>query len=126
MKPEQNLRRKSLGGILAMIGYLLSPLSWWNDLFINVPLALAFAWIVSAFYPPAFEASFVIGYWLTNVAGFILLHKGASVMLSRKAKGYDRRQLAIDFVISLLYTLLILILVRLRIVAPLPEYFHKR
>ena len=26
---------------------MLSPLSWWNDLFVNVPLALVFAWLVS-------------------------------------------------------------------------------
>ncbi len=30
-------------GIVAVIGYLLSPLSWWNDLFVNVPLAYLFA-----------------------------------------------------------------------------------
>ena len=42
--------------------FLLSPLSWWNDLFVNVPLALAFAWVVSWFWPTAFTASFVLGY----------------------------------------------------------------
>ena len=63
-------KRKVTGGVLAMIGFMLSPLSWWNDLFVNVPLALAFAWLVSLFYKPAFAASLVIGYWLTNVLGF--------------------------------------------------------
>ena len=37
-------KRKVCGGTLAFIGYMLSPLSWWNDLFVNWPLALAFAW----------------------------------------------------------------------------------
>ena len=50
----------------AFIGFMLSPLSWWNDLFVNVPLALAFAWLVSLFWPAVFTASFVLGYWLRN------------------------------------------------------------
>ncbi len=78
-------KRKVTGGALAFIGFMLSPLSWWNDLFVNVPLALAFAWLVSWFYKPAFAASLVVGYWLTNVLGFILMHKGAQQMISEKA-----------------------------------------
>src|SRR5437879_10644200 len=70
-------KRKLTGGAVAMIGFMLSPLSWWNDLFVNVPIALAFAWAVSFLYKPAFEASLIVGYWLTNVLGFILMHKGA-------------------------------------------------
>jgi membrane protein implicated in regulation of membrane protease activity len=40
-------KRKVTGGVLAFAGFMLSPLSWWNDLFVNVPLALVFAWLVS-------------------------------------------------------------------------------
>jgi hypothetical protein len=50
------------GGILVTIGFLFSPLSWWNDLFVNVPLAAAFAWIFAALCRPAFEPALVIGY----------------------------------------------------------------
>jgi hypothetical protein len=66
------ITRKISGGFLAFVGYTLSPLSWWNDLFVNVPLALVFAWVVSAFDKPVFGVSVVLGYWLTNVLGFIL------------------------------------------------------
>jgi hypothetical protein len=38
---------------------MLSPLSWWNDLFVNLPLALVFAWLVGLFYKPAFEIAWV-------------------------------------------------------------------
>ena len=74
-------KRKLTGGTLAFVGFMLSPLSWWNDLIVNVPLALVFAWLVSFFYPPAFKSCVIIGYWLTNVLGFILMHKGAQKML---------------------------------------------
>jgi len=116
-------RRKVSGGILAVIGFMLSPLSWWNDLFVNVPLALAFAWVVSLFYKPAFEVSLIIGYWLTNVLGFVLMHKGAQRALSEKESPYSRRDLLRDVGISLLYTALILGLLKLGILKPIENYF---
>ena len=116
-------KRKLTGGTLAFIGFILSPLSWWNDLFVNVPLALAFAWLVSLFYQPAFEASVIVGYWLTNVLGFVLMHKGAQHMLSEQEKKYSRRDLLRDIGISLLYTALILLFLKLGILKPIKNYF---
>ena len=103
---------------------MLSPLSWWNDLFVNVPLALVFAWVVSAFYKPAFAAALVLGYWLTNVLGFILLHKGAQHALAKAEPGkYTRSNLLRDVGISLLYTLVIVVLVRFGVLKPIQNYF---
>jgi hypothetical protein len=116
-------KRKVGGGILAFVGYMLSPLSWWNDLFVNVPLALAFAWVVSLFYKPIFASALVIGYWLTNVLGFILMHKGAQKMLSDKQRPYSRRDLLRDVGVSLLYTALIVALVKFGILQPIKDYF---
>ncbi|MFM1767697.1 MAG: hypothetical protein RJA22_226 [Verrucomicrobiota bacterium] len=102
-----------------LIGFLLSPLSWWNDLFVNVPLALGFAWLVALVYPPAFTAAAVVGYWLTNVLGFVLMHRGL-----RQARARDgtapppRESLRRDLLISLAYTVLILILLKLGFVRP--------
>ncbi len=118
-------KRRVGGGTLAFIGFMLSPLSWWNDAFVNLPLALVFAWGVSAFYRPAFAASLVVGYWLTNVLGFVLLHKGAQQMLAEK-RAYSRRELLKDLAISLAYTALILALVRLKVLQPLAGYFTGR
>jgi hypothetical protein len=115
-------KRKIAAGVLAVIGYLLSPLSWWNDAFINIPLALVFAWIVSALYQPAFSAALVIGYWLTNVLGFILMHKGAQQVLAREPKKYSRRELLKDVLISLAYTLAILALVKFGVLKPFQYY----
>lgn len=113
-------KRKLQGGTLVFIGFLLSPLSWWNDLFVNVPLALGFAWLVSLLYPPAFTAAAVVGYWLTNVLGFVLMHKGFH---RAKSSGTDpgmqpRGSLWKDVLISLAYTALILVLVKLGVVKP--------
>ncbi len=107
-----------------MIGYVLSPLSWWNDLFVNLPLALVFAWLVSLFYRPAFEASVIVGYWLTNVLGFVLMHKGAEKVLSTRDQKYSGRDFLRDVGISLLYTALIAILLKLKILQPIQSYFR--
>ena len=117
-------KRKVAGGVLAMIGFMLSPLSWWNDLVVNIPLALAFAWLVSVVYKPAFAAAMVVGYWLTNVLGFILMHAGARQVLSEKQGRYSWRDLARDVGISLLYTALIVALVALGILKPIQGYFQ--
>ena len=77
-------KRKVSGGTLAFIGYMLSPLSWWNDLFVNWPLALACAWVISWFYKPAFTASLILAYWLTNVLGFVLMQKGGAKIISEE------------------------------------------
>ncbi len=116
-------KRKITGGFLAFIGFMLSPLSWWNDLFVNVPLALVFAWTVSFFYKPAFEPSLIVGYWLTNVLGFVLMQKGGEKMLSKEDKPYSRRALLRDVGISLLYTALIVVLVETGVLKPITNYF---
>jgi len=119
-------KRKVTGGILAFVGFMLSPLSWWNDLFVNVPLALAFAWVVSLINERAFEASFVLGYWLTNVLGFVLMHKGGQKMLRKEEKKYSRRDLLRDVSVSLGYTVLIVVLVKMGILKPIQDYFPRK
>jgi hypothetical protein len=116
------------GGVLGLIGFMLSPLSWWNDAFVNLPLALAFAWGISACSSAAwrervFQISLVAGYWFTNVLGFVLMHKGARWLRSPEEKAETRRELLKDFWISLAYTGLIVVLVRLGVLKPIESYF---
>ena len=35
------------GGFFVVIGFLLSPMSWWNDLFFNLPIAYGFGYLCS-------------------------------------------------------------------------------
>jgi hypothetical protein len=50
--------------LVAIIGFILSPLSWWNDLFVNIPLAYLFAipfgWISKQYFLP----SLIVGFGL--------------------------------------------------------------
>ena len=124
-RPSMAWKQKFSGGLLAGIGFMLSPLSWWNDLVVNLPLALAFAWVASFFYKPAFETCVIIGYWLTNILGLVLMQKGAQKMLSNEQRKYSRRDLLRDFAISLLYTGLILLLLKFGVLKPIENYFKR-
>jgi hypothetical protein len=115
-------KRKFQGGLLATLGFLLSPLSWWNDLFVNLPLAIALGWVAGLVYRPAFAPAVVVGYWLTNVLGLVLLHQGTRRALT-ETRPYSRRDLARDLLISLLYTLLIVLLLRFHVLQPVTAYF---
>lgn len=125
--PAQSRRLKILrqagGGFLAILGFILSPLSWWNDLLVNIPLAYIFAAPFSWVSPKLFTPAFVVGYLLTNVLGFVLMHHGLRHVLADLKKTSVRRELKRDLLWSLLYTALIIALVLLGWVKPPQEYF---
>jgi hypothetical protein len=116
MDPDEKTRGRIGGGMLAFIGFLLSPLSWWNDAFVNIPVAYAAALLLSLADERLFVASFIGAYWATNVLGLALMHAGAS-----RAAGRETRGSLLQFIaISLAYTALILLLARMDFVrAPL-------
>lgn len=116
-------KRRVWGSFLGFVGFLLSPLSWWNDAFINLPLAIAFGWLISLAYKPAFEPSVVVGYWLTNIAGFVLMQKGGEKIVSKEDKKYSKKDFLRDVGISLAYTLLIVVLIKLKVLQPISDYF---
>jgi hypothetical protein len=118
-------KREVSGGTVAFIGYMLSPLSWWNDLYVNWPLALVCAWVISWFYKPAFTASLVLAYWLTNVLGFVLMQKGGAKIISEEKQPYSRKSLWRDLVISLLYTVVVVVLAKMGVIGPIQETVQK-
>ena len=103
--------RRVKGGFLAVVGFVLSPLSWWNDVVVNLPLAYAFGIAVALVSREWFLPGVIAGYWLTNVVGFVLLHKGAIDVVSGESKPYTTRSFAKDFLVSVGYTLLVVALV---------------
>ncbi|MBD3338193.1 MAG: hypothetical protein GF353_03745 [Candidatus Lokiarchaeota archaeon] len=89
------LVKRIFGGIVSVIGFILSPLTWWNDLVVNLPLAFGFAYIIgkicSGFMPVGLAFFFIlmtIGYFLTNFVGFIMMEKGAIDVYRPNKKSY--------------------------------------
>lgn len=100
------------GTILAFVGYILSPLSWWNDLVVNFPLsyllALPFALINKKLFIPAF----ISAYWMTNIVGLLLMQKGGKkALFGLKAKSEFKKEIKNTLIWGSLYTILIMVLV---------------
>ena len=112
------MNQKTKGVILGTIGYLLSPLSWWNDLIVNIPLAYGFASVFGLISERLFFPMIVIGYWLTNVLGLFLMHYGIGMATQKKESINIKKQALILFG----YTILIVILIKLNILRLPAEY----
>ena len=99
--------------VLLLVGWLLSPLCWWNDLLINLPLAWGFARLLQFWHPDWFAPGLVIGYWLTNVLGIVLMQSGAiTVFHDGQSNRNPKRELLIGLATSTLYTIVVMLLVQ--------------
>jgi Zn-dependent protease with chaperone function len=119
---KQTTFKKLRGGFFLVLGYLLSPLCWWNDLLFNLPIAYGFGYICSLFYPKLLLPCSIIGYWLSNIIGILLMQFGAMDVLQNQPKERNlKKELLSGVVTSTIYTLVILALVQLKIIdAPVP------
>lgn len=118
------VRRKRVeGSILALIGYILSPLSWWNDAFVNIPLSYAIACVLVLFLPKEyFTLLFILAYNGTNVLGFILLHLGVETTVGNEVR-LTKKNIVKYIVVSVVYTLVVYVLAELGLAKPAFEYF---
>lgn len=115
------LLKKLRGGALMGIGYLLSPLSWWNDLFFNLPIALVFGYGITWINPDWFLPGTVVGYWLSNVLGIVMMQFGAMDIFLPENKQNVQRDLLIGLGSTTLYTLIVSALVYLHVLK-MPDF----
>jgi hypothetical protein len=112
------LLKRLRGGFLFILGYLLSPLSWWNDLFFNLPFAYGLGYLVSRIAPQAFLPAAIAGYWLSNVLGILLMQFGLLDALQGEAKERNlKKELLTGVVSSTVYTFIILGLIHFHVLA---------
>lgn len=97
-------------------------MTWWNDLLVNIPIAYGFGYVFSLISEPLFLPFMVIGYWITNVVGLFLLHKGVVTAIGKEERRYRRKDLMKDIAISIGYTALIVALIRFGILRLPGEY----
>lgn len=117
-------KRKIRGSILAIVGFILSPLSWWNDIFINIPLAYLFAIPFGLILEKLFIPAMILGYILTNVIGFVLMHHSVKYLVTKKTKKSAKKDLIKNIIISLLYTALVIGLILLGWIKFPTRYFQ--
>ncbi|MEB3318008.1 MAG: hypothetical protein VKO39_07705 [Cyanobacteriota bacterium] len=100
--------RRALPALAGLaLGWLLSPLCWWNDLLVNLPLALGFARLVSLLNPAWLLPALVSGYWLSNMVGILLMQNGALALVPEERRVGRSRELLWGVLSSSLYTLAI-------------------
>jgi len=109
--------------LLLGLGWLLSPLCWWNDLVINLPLAYGVGLLVKHFNPEWFTGGLIAGYWLSNVAGIVLMQTSALEVFQEPGSPNNlKRELLWGLFTSTIYTLLVYGLVQAGIIqTPVPE-----
>lgn len=104
------------GSILFGLGYLLSPLCWWNDLLINLPIAYGVGYLCNLIHRDSFFVGAIIGYWLSNFVGFMLMQVGAVEVLQDSPKARNpQKEFLVGLASSTLYTLVIVTLVQFKV-----------
>jgi Zn-dependent protease with chaperone function len=111
------LLTKLKGTLFLVIGFLLSPLSWWNDLFFNLPIAYGFGYICSWISPNLLFPCAIVGYWLSNILGILLMQVGALNVFSGQPERSLKKELLTGLISSTVYTIIILALLQLKILA---------
>lgn len=115
------LLKKLKGGLLVVVGYLLSPLCWWNDLIFNLPIAYAFGALCNWLIPHSFFGGAIVGYWLSNVVGILMMQFGATEMVQKEDQNKSfRKTLVTGLLSSTAYTILVVALVQFGILT-LPD-----
>jgi len=99
------------------IGWLLSPLTFWNDVFINIPIAYLCASLAIRFIRADFLLLVLIFYWLSNGFGVLMMClSGKSIMQDKS----NRLRSLVTFLITvMIYSVIIIILNRTGILKPI-------
>ncbi len=108
-------RSRVRGSLLFVLGYILSPLSWWNDVFVNLPLAYALGSLAGLLSRRLFLPAMVLAYWGTNILGLVLMSKGAGNIIRPHKPADRRKELIGTLALSAFYTIAVILLVRLGI-----------
>lgn len=56
------------------LGWLLSPFTFWNDAFINIPLSYICASLAAKILHADFLVSVLVFYWASNITGVLLMY----------------------------------------------------
>jgi len=97
-----------------------------NDAFINLPLAYVFASLISLVSHRLFAPAMIVGYWLTNVAGLLMMARGTAGVVAGDSSWPRRRRLLLSLATATGYTLLVVLLYVFGILRPFPTLFGLR
>ena len=99
------------------IGWMLSPLTFWNDVFVNIPISYLCASLAVRFIKTDFLFLVLIFYWLSNLFGILMMiFSGKSIIEDKSNRLHALITLLVTVVI---YSVIIIILNRTGILKPI-------
>jgi len=110
--------KKLLNRTIFFLGWLLSPFTFWNDAFINIPLSYICANLFIRLFPSNFLLTVLIFYWVSNLVGVFMMYAAGKNIL--KGGKNSIRELVKLLCVITLYSLTLLLLGRMGILKPLP------
>lgn len=116
--PKEYKRMPSIiRNAIFFIGWMLSPLTFWNDAFVNIPIAYLCAVLLAKVIKADFLFLTLAFYWLSNVFGVLMMYfSGKSIMQDKRNRLNALRTLLITVAA---YSILIIILNRIGILKPI-------
>lgn len=120
-RPNPRLKmglQKLRGGTLLVLGFLLSPLSWWNDLVFNLPIAYGVGYLCSLVWSQALLPATVAGYWLSNILGILLMQAGVLDLAQSPSQSRNwKQEIRMSIASSTLYTAVIVGLIQFKLLS---------
>lgn len=108
--------RQILRDTIFFIGWLLSPLTFWNDAFVNIPLSYLLANIFVRLIHIDFLLLVLISYWLTNALGLYMMY--ATTRQIFKGRGEATKEILKVVVTTVIYSLILVMLTKSGILKP--------
>lgn len=99
------------------IGWLLSPLTFWNDIFVNIPISYLVASFLARFTHINFGVLVVACYWVSNIVGLVMMYISGK-NIAHQGKGMAREIFGIVAAI-VIYSVALLLLTWAGIINPL-------
>jgi len=73
---DKKWKLPGIAGIMIAIGYILSPLSFYNDALVNIPLSVATAYLLHKWLNLDFQVMTAAAYIFSNILGLALMAWG--------------------------------------------------
>ena len=106
----------ALNRALFFIGWVLSPFTGWNDAFVNIPLSYLAASLAVRFARMDFAVAVTAAYWLTNIAGLLLMYLSGRKIFAEKKIVPEAIKLVLTVV---LYSAILILTARIGFLKPL-------
>jgi len=99
------------------IGWLLSPLTFWNDAFVNIPFSYLCATLLFRFIKADFLVIMLVMYWMSNVLGLWMMYASGRAIFKDRGEVYKALMTLIATII--VYSIILIALNRIGILRPI-------